>query len=211
MGKRSPVSPKQPPRLKAFFAGNLLALRVSAAANLALLGAVVILGLTLHGINAQVKRWQPVVIRVDKAGSALPVDLTVDKHPASLLEAKAFSAQYIEDLQSFDPNNLNRDMGRALAVTGRKCRTQLVQYFRTDAGFHKLVAESSLVFCHVEAVQLVARHPMEMQITYRLQNLKDNTTSHWYALLTLKHAPRSFTNPFGLLVTGVRITQKLTH
>lgn len=196
-------------RLKVSYGSSILALRISALTNLVLLAAMGFLTYSLYTMRAQVHEWKPLVIRVSDAGKADPVDLIVDNNPASELEAKVFAAGWITDTQSFDPNNANSDIGRALACTDAACAKQLVNYYQTNTEFQKLRTSRALVQCHTNSVQTIRTDPWEIRVDYTLSNFATNETRTWYALLTLKATSRSFSNPYGLLVTGVRINTTL--
>ena len=192
-------------RFKAFYGSSILALRVSAFANLVLLAAVGMLVFNLYGARAQMASWKPLVIRVDRAGKAEPVDLAVADDPATELEAKVFASDYINKIASFDPHTLNRDLGLALACTDEACARQLLQHFQNDAEIKKLRDTNTVLQCRTNAVQILRTNPWEIRVEYTLANFSTNESRNWYALLSLRNATRSFSNPFGLLVTGVRI------
>jgi len=198
-------------RLRVFYGSSILALRISALVNLILVATVCLLCYTLYQIRAQVHEWKPLVVRVDQVGNAVPVDLTVDNEPGTELEAKVFAAEYVTRIQSYDPNNVNHDMGLALGCTDPACARQLINYFNADPTFAKLKDQQHIVQCRVNAVQTIRANqadtsPWELRVDYTLTNLVTNEVRHWYALLTAKTTSRSFTNPFGLLVTGVRLS-----
>jgi type IV secretory pathway TrbF-like protein len=196
-------------RLNAFYGGSMTALRVSALANVVLILSLAAMAYTLHDIRSQVSTWKPVVIRVDEAGTAVPIDLTTATAPATEVEVKAFCGQYVEWIQSYDPHNLNRDLGRAFACTVPETAQQLANYFRSDPAVQQLQRTGALVDCHLEAVQILHNSPWEVQVTYTLTNTSTSQKTKWYALLTLKPTERSFNDPFGLLVTGVRINNAI--
>lgn len=187
----------------------MTALRVSALANVVLILSLAAMAYTLHDIRSQVSTWKPVVIRVDEAGTAVPIDLTTATAPATEVEVKAFCGQYVEWIQSYDPHNLNRDLGRAFACTVPETAQQLANYFRSDPAVQQLQRTGALVDCHLEAVQILHNSPWEVQVTYTLTNTSTSQKTKWYALLTLKPTERSFNDPFGLLVTGVRINNAI--
>ena len=192
-------------RFKAFYSSSILALRVSAFANLILLAVIGLLVFNLFGARAQMASWKPLVIRVDRAGKAEPVDLALADDPATELEAKVFASDYINKIASFDPYTLNRDLGLAFACTDENCARQLLQYFQNDAELKKLRETNTVLQCHTNAVQILRTNPWEIRVEYTLTNFNTNESRSWYALLSLKTAKRTFANPFGLLVTGVRI------
>lgn len=196
-------------RLNSFYGGSMTALRVSAIANVVLFLALAAMAYTLHDIRAQVSTWKPVVIRVDQTGTAVPIDLTTTTSAATDIEVKSFCGQYVEWIQSYDPHNLNRDLGRAFACTTPETAQQLANYFRNDPQVQQLQRTGALLDCHVEAVQILHNNPWEVQVTYSLTNTNNSQTTKWYALLTLKSSERSFNNPFGLLATGVRINNAI--
>lgn len=193
-------------RLRVFYGSSILALRVSALTNVLLLGAIGLLSYNLHAARAQLDTWKPVVIRVDAAGKACPVDLVVADDPASELEAKVFSADYVNNIQSFDPNSLNRDLGLALGCTSDACARQLVAYFQASPDIAQYKQTHAVIQCTVTAVQLLRSQPWETRVEYKLTNLETQQSRSWYALLTMENTKRTFHNPFGLLVTGVRIS-----
>jgi type IV secretory pathway TrbF-like protein len=192
-------------RFKVFYSSSVLALRVSAFANLVLLVAIGLLVFNLYGARAQMASWKPLVIRVDHAGKAEPVDLALADDPATELEAKVFASDYINKIASFDPHTLNRDLGLAFACTDENCARQLLQYFQNDADLKKLRDTNTVLQCRTNAVQILRTNPWEIRVEYTLTNFSTNEARSWYALLSLKTATRTFSNPFGLLVTGVRI------
>lgn len=192
-------------RFKVFYSSSVLALRVSAFANLVLVAAVALLVYNLHEARTQMAAFKPVVIRVDQAGKAEPVDLTLADSPASELEAKVFAADYIDKIASFDPHTLNRDLGLALSCTDEACARQLLSHFQADPEFKKLKDAGAVLQCNTNAVQVLRTSPWEVRVEYTLTNLANNEARSWYALLSMKPAIRSFNNPFGLLVTGVRV------
>mgnify|MGYP001765896088 CR=1 FL=1 len=192
-------------RFKAFYSSSILALRVSAFANFVLLAAIGFLVFNLFSARAQMASWKPLVIRVDRAGKAEPVDLALADDPATELEAKVFASDYINKIASFDPHTLNRDLGLALSCTDEGCARQLLQHFQSDAEIRKLRDTNTVLQCRTNAVQILRTSPWEIRVEYSLTNLGTSETRDWYALLSLKPATRSFNNPFGLLVTGVRI------
>ena len=192
-------------RFKVFYGSSVLALRVSAFANLVLVAAVALLVYNLHGTRAQMAAWKPLVIRVDQAGKAEPVDLTLADDPPTELEAKVFAADYIAKIASFDPHTLNRDLGLALQCTDEACARQLLTYFQADPEIKKLRDAGTVLQCRTNAVQILRTSPWEIRVEHTLTNFATSEPRAWYALLSLKPATRSFVNPFGLLVTGVRI------
>ena len=196
-------------RFKVFYSSSVLALRVSAFANLVLVAAVALLVFNLYQARAQMAAFKPVVIRVDQAGKAEPVDLTLSDSPASELEAKVFAADYISKIASFDPHTLNRDLGLALSCTDEACARQLVGLLQSDPEIKRLKESGAVLQCRTQAVQILRTTPWEVRVEYTLTNLATNEPRAWYALLSLKPAARSFSNPFGLLVTGVRINTTL--
>lgn len=196
-------------RFKVFYGSSVLALRVSAFANLVLVAAVALLVFNLHQARAQMAAFKPLVIRVDQAGKAEPVDLTLTDSPASELEAKVFAADYIDKIASFDPHTLNRDVGLALACTDEACARQLLGFFQADPEIKRLKESGAILQCRTQAVQILRTDPWEVRVEYTLNNLGTNEPRAWYALLSLKPTARSFSNPFGLLVTGVRINTTL--
>ncbi|MGC8854669.1 MAG: VirB8/TrbF family protein [Halothiobacillaceae bacterium] len=193
------------PRFKVFYSSSVLALRVSALVNLVLLAAVGLLSWNLYATRAQIASFKPLVIRVDQAGRAVPVDLTVSNDPATELEVKVFASQYVTNIASYDPYTLNRDLGLALRCTDEACGKQLVSYFQNDPQMKKLAQSRSVIQTHVTAVQILRTHPYEVRVEYTTENLQTGQQRTWYALLSLKDCPRSFDDPFGLLVTGVRL------
>ena len=193
-------------RLRVFYSSSILALRMSALTNVLLLGAIALLSYNLHSARAQFETWKPVVIRVDSTGKASPVDLVVADDPATELEVKVFSADYVNNIQSFDPHSLNRDLGLALGCTSDACARQLVAYFQESPDVAKYKQGHVIVQCTVTAVQLLRSGPWETRVEYRLTNLETQQARNWYALLTMENTKRTFHNPFGLLVTGVRIS-----
>lgn len=192
-------------RLKVFYGSSVLALRVSALVNILLIAAIGLLSYNLYAIHAQIRAWKPLVIRVNQAGNATPVDLVVDNDPATDLEVKVFCAQYIDNIQSFDAYALNRDVGLALDCTDQACAHQLLQYFQTDPQLQKYRQLHTTIQCTVNAVQILRSNPYEVRVDYTLTNMDSQQKRTWFALLTLKPSQRSFRNPFGLLVTGIRI------
>lgn len=196
-------------RFKVFYGSSVLALRVSAFANLVLIAAVGLLVLNLYQSRTQLAGFRPLVIRVDQAGKAEPLDLALADSPASELEAKVFAAGYIDRIASLDPHTLNRDLGLALACTDEACGRQLVGLFQADPELKRLRESGAVLQCRTQAVQILRTDPWEVRVEYTVTNLATNEPRAWYALLSLKPAPRSFSNPFGLLVTGVRINTTL--
>ena len=192
-------------RFKAFYGSSILALRVSAFANLVLIAAVALLVVNLHGARAQMASWKPLVIRVDQAGRAEPVDLTLADDPATELEVKVFASDYINEIASFDPHTLNRDLGLAFACTDEACARQLLQHFQNDPELKKLKESGTVLQCRTTAVQVLRANPWEVRVEYTLTNFATGESRAWYALLSLKNTTRTFHDPFGLLVTGVRI------
>jgi type IV secretory pathway TrbF-like protein len=192
-------------RFKVFYSGSVLALRVSALTNIVLLAAAGLLSWNLYAAKAQIASFKPLVIRVDQAGKAEPVDLTVSNDPATELEVKVFAAQYVTEIASYDPYTLNRDMGLALRCTEDACGKQLVSYFQNDAQMKQLAASHAVIQTHVTAVQILRANPYEVRVEYTTENLQTGQKRTWYALLSLKDCVRSFDDPFGLLVTGVRL------
>ncbi|MGC8724852.1 MAG: VirB8/TrbF family protein, partial [Acidobacteriota bacterium] len=158
-----------------------------------------------YATRAQIASFKPLVIRVDQAGRAVPVDLTVSSDPATELEVKVFASQYVTDIASYDPYTLNRDLGLALRCTEEACGKQLVSYFQNDPQMKKLALSHGVIQTHVTAVQILRTHPYEVRVEYTAENLQTGQQRTWYALLSLKDCPRSFDDPFGLLVTGVRL------
>jgi type IV secretory pathway TrbF-like protein len=196
-------------RFKVFYSSSVLALRVSAFANLVLVTAVALLVYNLYGTRAQMASWKPLVIRVDQAGKAEPVDLTLTNDPPTELEAKVFAADYINNIASFDPYTVNRDLGLAINCTDEACARQLVTHFQSDPEIKKLRESNAVLQCKTNAVQILRTDPWEIRVEYTLTNLATGEPRAWYALLSLKPATRSFNNPFGFLVTGVRINTTL--
>ena len=202
MAKSPPI---QLTRLKAFYTSSGLALRVSALANLALVAALGFTSFSLHTVKAKIADWKPLVIRVDEAGRAAPVDISVIDSPASELEIKVFSAEYVSRIQSYDPYTLNRDIGLAMTCTEETCSRQLINHFQRDPDFQALKKSGAIVQCSVTSVQILSAAPLEIQVNYNLENMQTQETRKWFAVLTARPTKRTFYNPFGLLVTGVRI------
>lgn len=206
-----PITPEKPlQRLRVFYASSVLALRLSAVMNLVLVATVLALVFTVVQMRAQIRQWKPLVIRVDQAANAVPVDLTVDNDPATELEAKVFAGQYIGLIQSYDPNTINRDMQLALSNTDPACSRALVNYFNADPVVAKLKEEKHIVQCRVNAVRTLHTgsnsSAWELLVDYTVTDLTTGEHRDWYATLSAKLASRSYTNPFGLIVTGVRIS-----
>lgn len=192
-------------RFKVFYGSSVLALRVSALANLVLVAAVALLVFNLIQARDRMASWKPLVIRVDRAGRAEPVDLTVAGDPATELEAKVFAADYVDKIASFDPHTLNRDLGLALGCTDQACARQLLKHFQEDPDLKKLKDAGAVLQCRTDAVQILRTNPWEVRVEYTLTNLATGESRPWYALLSFRPTARSFDNPHGLLVTGVRI------
>lgn len=197
-------------RLKVFYGSSVLALRVSALANVILVAAIALLVYNLHEARAQMAAWKPVVIRVDAAGKAEPVDLVLANDPPSELEAKVFASDYINKIASCDPHTLNRDLGLALDCTETNCAKQLLSYFQSDPELKKLHDSGAVLQCRTNAVQILRTSPWEIRVDYTLTSFYTGESRHWYALLSLSNTKRSFANPFGLLVTGVRINTTIS-
>ena len=68
------------------------------------------------------------------------------------------------------------------------------------------LCQAGFTQCNRFPVQLLRSSPWETRVEYKLTNLETQQSRSWYALLTMENAKRTFHNPFGLLVTGVRIS-----